>query len=464
MTQQDTHTMVASNFLRQGEVDGTLYPIEQQPVQQMMQQQLPIQQLQQMPVMSQFAQQPVMAPQQLVHQSLCSVNDPYLTAPIRHGSFSVAESFSSCEGMPSAPPTPPPTNLFSGASTPTPQPLNEPAMLSTRKAGSFRHDPYNASSTGSFHHTPQATPQQQPIQPPPTYQYNDTFADIPTLPSQDFPTRASMESNASSLSNSGHSAAPLPNLVESGNVYASSASIQPCQPRQPMQPEPLCIDRINNNTPPPTCPSPASSHGGYSNVNSAHVTPNSTPKTAGLSPNAKSRPGHGNNNTKKDKKNILVEYKHGRKGVCTLPSTAISARCEADPNSYIVVEGDRGIDICRIINLTVRKSADAPGLKHPMVIREAKAEEVEYWSTRLAEREEAALKVVNDMVTRSKLPLVVTHAAYQLDKKKLTFIYESPQHQPDFRCLLSECYAVWKCRIWFTCLPKKVSKPSTTTA
>ena len=45
------------------------------------------------------------------------------------------------------------------------------------------------------------------------------------------------------------------------------------------------------------------------------------------------------------------------------------------------------------------------------------------------------------------LPLRVVDALYQFDGQKLTFVYMSPD-RVDFRALLREMYASYRCRIW----------------
>eukprot|EP01063_Lacrimia_lanifica_P014067 TRINITY_DN2073_c0_g1_i1.p1 TRINITY_DN2073_c0_g1~~TRINITY_DN2073_c0_g1_i1.p1 ORF type:complete len:560 (+),score=218.30 TRINITY_DN2073_c0_g1_i1:59-1738(+) len=153
---------------------------------------------------------------------------------------------------------------------------------------------------------------------------------------------------------------------------------------------------------------------------------------------------------------VLVEFKHGRRAVCICDGDVVDLD-SLPATMYNLVEGDRGHDICRVICLSSPRlhSEKVKNTTPPRVLRPASAEEVEYWETVLEDEEQGAKALVNKLIAQAKLPLTVTHASYQIDRKKLTFYYESPEHQPDFRCLLSECYAFWKCRIWFTNLPRR---------
>jgi len=155
---------------------------------------------------------------------------------------------------------------------------------------------------------------------------------------------------------------------------------------------------------------------------------------------------------------VLVEFKHGRRAVCICDSDVVDLDQLPCPD-FNLVEGDRGHDICRVICLSSPRvqSDKAKSTPPPRVMRPATPEEVSYWQEQLGEEEQSARALVNKLIAQAKLPLTVTHASYQIDRKKLTFYYESSEHQPDFRCLLSECYAFWKCRIWFTNLPRRHS-------
>ena len=323
---------------------------------------------------------------------------------------------SSNEGVPSIPPSPTP-GVFRAAV----------------QQQCFRHDPYAATSTAASTPPPTRNPSppvpcaepQQPRQPIDYTYAASPFADPAPMPMQPLPVMR--------VATPPQQVAPL---CQSPSV-SSTHSQQNCGLSQSTN---SCADSAGSLTPPHR-PLVLDAPPARKQVRAAAVAEKAAPAVAG----------------QKARRNVLVEYKHGRKGVCTLPSGTVRRRYESDPNKYIVVEGDRGVDICRIISTTVRKSADAPGLKHPLVLREATDDEVAHWQGPLTALEAEACTVVNTLVRNASLPLVVTHAAYQLDKKKLTFIYESEQHQPDFRCLLAECYAHWKCRIWFTCLPKKLA-------
>ena len=155
---------------------------------------------------------------------------------------------------------------------------------------------------------------------------------------------------------------------------------------------------------------------------------------------------------------VVAEFKHGRRGRYNMNMPAGSSPIV---NTFYIVEGDRGPDLGKIISAQELDSeADYGDIERCCsgdVTRAATDAEVSYWQHDLEEDEQSAVELVNEIVSRAKLPLKVRYASYQLDKKKLTFYYTSPYLQPDFRSVLAECYSFWKCRIWFTSLARPES-------
>eukprot|EP01060_Flectonema_neradi_P037478 TRINITY_DN7555_c0_g1_i1.p1 TRINITY_DN7555_c0_g1~~TRINITY_DN7555_c0_g1_i1.p1 ORF type:complete len:345 (+),score=72.58 TRINITY_DN7555_c0_g1_i1:76-1110(+) len=155
---------------------------------------------------------------------------------------------------------------------------------------------------------------------------------------------------------------------------------------------------------------------------------------------------------------VIAEFKHGRRSRFnyTLPVGS-----SPKVGTFYVVEGDRGPDLGKVISAQeLDDDADYGDIERccsGSVTREATPAEVSYWQHDLEEDEQSAVELVNEIVSRAKLPLKVRYASYQLDKKKLTFYYNSPYLQPDFRSVLAECYSFWKCRIWFTSLARPES-------
>lgn len=129
---------------------------------------------------------------------------------------------------------------------------------------------------------------------------------------------------------------------------------------------------------------------------------------------------------------------------------------------HVVIEGDRGIDLGKIVALGTHlpdDSDDGPTLPSnvlrsnapsrrgpPRVIRHASSDEVGQLKN-LARDAEVTVGPCQAAVDRMKLPLKVVDAQYQFDRKKLTFFYDSNE-RVDFRDLLHDMYQLFKCRIW----------------
>jgi len=116
---------------------------------------------------------------------------------------------------------------------------------------------------------------------------------------------------------------------------------------------------------------------------------------------------------------------------------------------YIVVQGDRGIDIGVVNRVNTGENKSYVERTGPVgsIIRHATAHEVDYWATELKNDETAALEFCRQRVIRNHLPMEVRHAEYQFDKNKLTFYYEA-KTRVDFVTLLKELYRQFACRIW----------------
>eukprot|EP00659_Diplonema_papillatum_P021664 gene21664-33345_t len=155
---------------------------------------------------------------------------------------------------------------------------------------------------------------------------------------------------------------------------------------------------------------------------------------------------------------VVIEFKHGRQAPYT--SEHPKGTSPVLGKEYIV-EGDRGHDLGRLMSakLAKKEKCKAPASKKkgaapPKVLREATADEVLHWKTSLDDLEKSLLPKINKIVEAAGLNLTITNVSYQFDFKKLTFYYTSPEPQPDFRSILSDCYSFWKCRIWLTSLPR----------
>jgi len=118
----------------------------------------------------------------------------------------------------------------------------------------------------------------------------------------------------------------------------------------------------------------------------------------------------------------------------------------ANPGEHVIVEGDRGQDLGMLTAIRVAEDSDATLQR---ILRPATAQEIEFWRGGLSDEEQEARTLCQEIVRRHGVPLKVERAVFQFDMRKLTFFYSSSVPQPIFRDCLSDCFAVWKCRVWF---------------
>lgn len=125
------------------------------------------------------------------------------------------------------------------------------------------------------------------------------------------------------------------------------------------------------------------------------------------------------------------------------------SRMELMKGQYVVVEGDRGIDVGIVMRINtdeVKQYVERTG-PTGAVLRFATQREVDYWATDLKNDEAAALEYARQRVLKHRLTMDVRHAEYQFDKKKLTFYYEA-KSRVDFVTLNKELFREFSCRIW----------------
>lgn len=129
--------------------------------------------------------------------------------------------------------------------------------------------------------------------------------------------------------------------------------------------------------------------------------------------------------------------------------TEYSSPIHLEKGQYVVVQGDRGMDIGVVVRINTDSSKSYVERTGPSgtVLRHATQREVDYWATDLKADEATALEHCRQRVVRQQLPMEVRHAEYQFDKKKLTFYYES-KVRVEFVGLLKELYREFGCRIW----------------
>ncbi|ESL11356.1 hypothetical protein TRSC58_00895 [Trypanosoma rangeli SC58] len=139
--------------------------------------------------------------------------------------------------------------------------------------------------------------------------------------------------------------------------------------------------------------------------------------------------------------NALVQFKCHQK---EFSSPFIAAK-----GQYVVVQGDRGIDIGVVIRVNTESCKTYVERSGPTgsILRHATQREVDYWATDLKEDEAVAVSFCQRRVCRHGFDMEILHAEYQFDKKKLTFYY-SAKSRIDFVQLLKELYREFGCRIW----------------
>lgn len=126
-----------------------------------------------------------------------------------------------------------------------------------------------------------------------------------------------------------------------------------------------------------------------------------------------------------------------------------SSPFELRKGQYVVVQGDRGIDVGVVIRINTddaKQYVERTGPTAP-VLRYATQREVDYWASDLKADEATALEYCRQRVIKHRLAMDVRHAEYQFDKKKLTFYYEA-KARVDFVTLNKELFREFSCRIW----------------
>jgi cell fate regulator YaaT (PSP1 superfamily) len=114
--------------------------------------------------------------------------------------------------------------------------------------------------------------------------------------------------------------------------------------------------------------------------------------------------------------------------------------------THVVFEGDRGIDMGRVVRVEAASPMARP-MRTPMVVRSATDEEVHEWSECLPQLAEEAVAESAKSAAALGIPITIVDAVFQMDRAKLTIYYES-EGRVDFRKLLAEMYNRYRCRIW----------------
>lgn len=121
-----------------------------------------------------------------------------------------------------------------------------------------------------------------------------------------------------------------------------------------------------------------------------------------------------------------------------------SSKSSVEVGEYVVVQGDRGIDIGVVVSA---KQVSSSNLPNGTLIGCASQKEVDYWATELKKAENEALQICRQQIQNLKLDMSVLQAEYQYDKKKLTLYYAAPD-RVEYEVLTKELFRQFGCRIW----------------
>jgi len=135
-----------------------------------------------------------------------------------------------------------------------------------------------------------------------------------------------------------------------------------------------------------------------------------------------------------------VRFRYGRHEDYVWPTSL-----NAEPGAYVIVDGDRGEDLGCVVE--IRPGASDKDL--PRVRRCARDSDVRQWEA-LENEEQSQVPHVQELIDKYDINVRVMHAEYQFDKKKLTFHFTSKAQKPQVKAVLCDCFARWRCRVWFT--------------
>eukprot|EP00759_Apiculatamorpha_spiralis_P019014 PhF_6_TR25265/c3_g1_i2/m.34813 len=189
------------------------------------------------------------------------------------------------------------------------------------------------------------------------------------------------------------------------------------------------------------------------NNTSTSVASSSTPRTNNNNNNNNTNtssarrpaPGAvGSSGRKKDGVNAPAHFNVSIR--CRHKQSDFMSRFPVEAGEYVFVEGDRGEDVGQVISCEKVDPTVAGPRTCGNVLRGAKSSEVQAYHD-LEEDEADAVNVCQEMIASLQLNLKVDRAAYQFDRKKLTFFYEA-DGRVDFRALLRDLFQRFRCRIW----------------
>lgn len=120
------------------------------------------------------------------------------------------------------------------------------------------------------------------------------------------------------------------------------------------------------------------------------------------------------------------------------------SRLIIEPDSYVIVEADRGED-CAMIKEQIHIEWEGE-IKN--IIRMATEKDIEILKTRRKQEEKALEKCIS-LVKEYGYNMEITRCEFQWDMKKITFYFKSSK-RIDFRDLVKELFKYFKIRIWMS--------------
>ncbi|MCB0260156.1 MAG: hypothetical protein KDH97_06685 [Calditrichaeota bacterium] len=151
---------------------------------------------------------------------------------------------------------------------------------------------------------------------------------------------------------------------------------------------------------------------------------------------------NGSNGAVASRETVIAEvvFKAGRIGIYAVPSNLA-----VKPESYVVVEADKGSDLGKVIQ--VGSAFMDPQAKSEVknVLRTATAADMQTLNEN-REKEEKAVRSCKEKILKHKLNMNLVDAEYQLDHNKLTFYFTSDD-RVDFRSLVRDLASQYRTRI-----------------
>lgn len=134
----------------------------------------------------------------------------------------------------------------------------------------------------------------------------------------------------------------------------------------------------------------------------------------------------------------IIQFKH--------ETATFVAPFRVVPGDHVVVEGDRGEDVGRILEITTVTPAYPVPLK---IVRRASPRDVDALTVKRQKEAETAVNV-QKLADSLGLRMEVVDTEFQFDYNKLTVFFYSEQGHTDFRKLQRGLFREHHCRIWLS--------------